>query len=261
MSVSLQTAYSFHGKLSSHHLWGHFLPRRKRDCPAGLPVHIVQRGNNRQVCFADDSDFKAFANWLLEGAIRYEIAIHAWVFMTNHVHLLVTPSYSDSVSRHMQFLGRYYVRYFNFQYKRTGTLFEGRFKSSVVQNRTYFLACQRYIELNPVRAGLVDDPANYNWSSYRSHAFGIAAKMWSPHSEYTALGNSNKTRKAAYRNLFKQEIDGKLIADIRHALNTGLVLGNDKFRNEVEVLTGQRQHHLKRGPKPKQPAQPRQFLL
>ena len=232
------------------------MPRRHRQCPAGIPVHVVQRGNNRQVCFASDADLKAYAHWLAEGAGKFGVAIHAWVFMTNHVHLLVTPGSGDSVSRCMQFLGRLYVRYFNYTYRRTGTLFEGRFKSCLVQSNSCLLACQRYIELNPVRAGMVSDPADYTWSSYRAHAFGQAASMWDPHPEYLALGSSQVSRIRAYRKLFSEALDTELVADIRHALNTGLVLGNDRFRKEVEQLTGQRQYHLKRGPKPKTKSQP-----
>ena len=119
------------------------MPRITRNCPADLPVHVIQRGNNRQTCFASDSDFKAFAHWLFEGASRFSVCIHAWVFMTNHVHLLMTPSCPTGISRAMQFLGGHYVRYFNYQYKRSGTLYEGRFKSSIVQNKRYLLACQR----------------------------------------------------------------------------------------------------------------------
>ena len=233
------------------------MPRRSRQCPPGLPVHVIQRGNNRQVCFAADSDLKAYAHWLFEAAEQYGVDIHAWVFMTNHVHLLMTPTSRNAISRCIQYLGRYYVRYFNYRYKRTGTLFEGRFKSSVVQNQKYLMACQRYIELNPVRAGMVSDPADYTWSSYRAHAFGHAARMWRPHPEYLALGKNRQTRLSVYRKLFTRKLDEGVIADIRHALNTGLVLGNEKFQREVEQLTGQCQYHLKRGPKPKNESHPK----
>jgi putative transposase len=151
----------------------------------------------------------------------------------------------------MQRLGRHYVRFFNHRYRRTGTLFEGRFKSSIVQNERYFLACQRYIELNPVRAGMVADPANYSWSSYRAHAFGKRPAMWEPHDEYLALGSDQQSRQTAYRQLFSQQLPGNVITDIRDALNTGLVLGNDCFREQVQLLTGVRQQHLKRGPRPR----------
>ncbi len=148
------------------------MPRRARFCPAGLPVHLIQRGNNRQVLFTCDADLAAYANWLADGAERYGVSVHGWVFMTNHVHLLATPANDDSLSRLMQFLGRLYVRHFNYTYQRSGTLFEGRFKSCVVQDDQYLLSCLRYIELNPVRAGMVSDPGEYVWSSFRAHAFG-----------------------------------------------------------------------------------------
>jgi putative transposase len=191
----------------------------------------------------------AYANWLKEAAKRYGMAVHAWVFMTNHIHLLVTPVNDNAISNCMQYLGRYYVRYFNFRYGRTGTLFEGRFNSSLVQSDHYLLACYKYIELNPVRAGLVQDPADYVWSSYRANAFGQPVQMWSPHKEYLALGNTRRERMRAYQQLFLSEMGSEMITNIRNALNTGLVLGNDRFRAEVEQLTGQPQKHLKRGPK------------
>jgi putative transposase len=225
------------------------MPRRRRHCPVGLPVHIVQRGNNKQVCFTSNDDMAAYANWLKEAAKRYGMAVHAWVFMTNHIHLLVTPVNDNAISNCMQYLGRYYVRYFNFQYDRTGTLFEGRFNSNLVQSDHYLHACYKYIELNPVRAGLVQDPADYVWSSYRANAFGRLVQMWSPHKEYLALGNTRRERLRAYQQLFLSEMGSELITNIRNALNTGLVLGNDRFRAEVEQLTGQPQKHLKRGPK------------
>jgi len=227
------------------------MPRQARKCPPGLPVHVIQRGNNRQVCFASDADLKAYANWLLEASLKFSVNIHAWVFMTNHVHLLMTPSCWSGISRTMQYLGRLYVRHFNFTYRRTGTLFEGRFKSSIVQDREYLLACQRYIELNPVRAGMVDDPADYLWSSYRAHAFGVQVRMWTPHPEYQALGPTRFLRLTAYRDLFESDLDKAFVDEVRNAANTGLVLGSERFRSEVEQLTGQRQRHLKRGPKPK----------
>ena len=225
------------------------MPRRKRCCPAGLPVHIVQRGNNKQVCFTSDSDLAAYANWLKDAAKKYGVAIHAWVFMTNHVHLLVTPDADDAVSKTMQYIGRYYVRYFNYQYDRTGTLFEGRYKSSLIQSNHYLLACYKYIELNPVRAGLVKDPADYAWSSYRANTMGQAVKMWTPHENYLALGSNQERRQMAYQHFFTEDMGRELITDIRGALNTGLVLGDDHFRHQVAQLTGQAQKHKKRGPK------------
>jgi putative transposase len=238
------------------------MPRTSRQCPVGLPVHVIQRGNNRQPCFASEADFKAYAHWLHEAALKFGVSIHAWVFMTNHVHLLLTPNGEMAVSRLMQYLGRSYVRYFNFHYQRTGTLWEGRFKSSIVQTRHYLLACQRYIEMNPVRVGMVTDPADYAWSSYRAHALGCDVKMWTPHAEYLELGSHKRSRSESYRQLFRTELGEELISEIRLAANVGLALGNDKFKEEVERLTGQRQHCLKRGPKPKPKSLPREeFLL
>jgi putative transposase len=141
------------------------MPRRRRIAPIGIPQHVIQRGNNRQVCFTCDNDVAAFASWLKEAAERYEVDIHAWAFMTNHVHLLVTPNQEAAVSAMMQYLGRFYVRFFNLTYNRTGTLWEGRYHACLIQSDAYLLTCQRYIELNPVRADIVKDPADFKWSA------------------------------------------------------------------------------------------------
>jgi len=136
----------------------------------------------------------------------------------------------------MQSLGRRYVGYFNYNYARSGTLFEGRFRSSLVQNDEYFLTCLRYIELNPVRAGIVKDPGDYQWSSYRAHGFGLRTKMWAPHVNYLAPGNHAKRRQTAYRELVNEAMDANIIAKIRHCVNTGLVLGTDTFREQVSAM-------------------------
>ena len=146
------------------------MARLPRLCPIGIPQHIIQRGNNRQVCFASEDDFIAYVHWLTEYAKEFGVKVHAWVLMTNHVHLLATPMTEGGISKMMQALGRRYVRYFNYTYQRTGTLWEGRFKSCVISAEEYFFICQRYIELNPVRADMVAHPADYKWSSYRFHA-------------------------------------------------------------------------------------------
>lgn len=216
------------------------MPRRLRFCPPGIPVHVIQRGNNRQVCFASDSDIAAYAHWLAEGSVKFNVRVHGWVFMTNHVHLLLCPQHKDSLSKLMQFLGRLYVRHFNYAYARTGTLFEGRFKSSLVQDTEYLMTCLRYIELNPVRAGMVSDPGNYRWSSYRAHGFGANVEMWQPHPLYLSLGKDPQSRQQNYRELMSNALDVNVVAKIRHCANTGLVLGNENFRNQVERLTGDR---------------------
>jgi len=222
------------------------MPRRLRLCLAGIPQHIVQRGNNRQICFASDEDVAAHANWLHEAALKYEVLIHAWVFMTNHVHLLVTPQVDLASSSMMQYIGRHYVRYFNYKYHRTGTLWEGRYQSSLVQQECYLLVCQRYIELNPVRAKMVAEPADYKWSSYRSNALGIRSKLVTPHPVYLSLGSTKASRLLNYRALFGSSVDEELLLDIRYSLNKGLVLGTERFKTEVEALTGRRVRPLRR---------------
>ena len=171
--------------------------------------------------------------------------------MTNHVHLLVTPQTAGGVSRMMQTLGRYYVRYFNHRYQRSGTLWEGRFKSCVIHAEEYLLTCQRYIELNPVRAGMVESPADYAWSSYRAIGLGQEIKLHTPHDIYQSLGNNVEQRTRAYRDLFAGHLDATLVKKIREVSNKGMALGNEKFKDEVEAMTGRRLRPLKRGPKPK----------
>ena len=212
------------------------MPRRPRFCPGNIPVHVIQRGNNRQTLFTSDKDIAAYAHWLTEGALKFEVRVHGWVFMTNHIHLLLTPKQDESVSRLMQSLGRRYVGYFNYAYARTGTLFEGRFRSCLVQNDEYFITCLRYIELNPVRAGMVNDPGDYRWSSYRVHGFGLRTRMWAPHDNYLALGNHSKARQSAYRGLMNEALEIDVITKIRHCINTGLVLGTEAFRNQVASM-------------------------
>ena len=208
---------------------------------------MIQRGNNRQVCFADEQDFAAYAGWLKGYSKKYQVDIHAWVLMTNHVHLLCTPRGQNAVSHMMQSLGRHYVRYFNFSYKRTGTLWEGRFKSCLVQEETYLIQLYRYIELNPVRAGMVEQPSDYVWSSYPINALGKVSELCTPHAVYLALGKDANERQASYRELFKHHVDGKLLEDIRLAVNKGMALGSERFKTEIESLSGRRMTAKKMG--------------
>lgn len=237
------------------------MARLPRNCYPGIAQHIIQRGNNRHVCFAANEDYAAYAQWLYKFSRQYHVAVHAWVFMTNHVHLLVTPDTPDGVSRMMQSIGREYVRYFNYRYKRTGTLWEGRFKSCVVDADNYLLICQRYIELNPVRAGMVSTPDEYIWSSYQSNGVGRTIKLCTPHRVYTELGCTTRERLLAYRELFKLTVDADILDCIRHATNKGMAIGNNKFKAEIEHLTGRRVTALKRGPKPKVIVKDNKFLL
>ena len=223
------------------------MARLPRICPPGIPQHIIQRGNNRHVCFASERDFAAYANWLKEYSQKFSVAIHAWVFMTNHVHLLATPGKKDGIPLMMQSLGRRYVQYFNYTYRRTGTLWEGRYKSSLVQTERYFLQCQRYIELNPVRAGMVTDPSEYAWSSYRCNGMGIVSDLCTPHEEYMKLGRYGIQRLRTYRSLFKAQVEGELLEEIRYTVNQGNALGNERFRDEIEALYGRRVRPAKMG--------------
>src|SRR2546426_1318599 len=174
----------------------------------GMPQHVVVRGVDRQPCFFDPSDYAAYLEDLRAAATIAAVAVHAFVLMTNHVHVLATGALPRSISVLMQSVGRRYVRRINQTYRRTGTLFEGRFRASVVQSERYLLTCMRYIELNPVRAGMVGNPADYRWSSYRSNAGGMAGIDWlQPHEEYLRLGSNKDLRTAAYRELFKAALD------------------------------------------------------
>ena len=225
------------------------MARKPRICPAGYTQHIVQRGNNRSVCFASDDDYIAYAHWLQEAADKYGIAVHAWVLMTNHVHLLITPSEENTVSLLMQYLGRYYVRRFNFTYKRTGTLWEGRYKSSLVDSDRYVLACYRYIEMNPVMANMVTSPADYRWSSYHANARGIDSACRTPHPCYLGLSQTKVGRRVAYKKLFDHVDAGYLDAEIAWGVKKGLAAGSAKFKAEIEALTEVTQELKPRGPK------------
>lgn len=227
------------------------MARLPRMCIAGVPQHVIQRGVNRQPCFVTDVDKAAYANWLYESSIKYEVAIHAWVFMTNHVHLLVTPSTPDGISKMMQALGRYYVRYFNRAYERTGTLWEGRFKSCAVDAEKYLLHCYRYIELNPVRAGMVKSPEEYKWSSYAVNALGKEAMLCTPHSLYIQLGGNTHERAAAYRKIFRGRLSSEFVYRLRQASNKGMAIGSEEFVSEIEALSGRRMRPSKPGPKGK----------
>jgi len=216
------------------------MPRQQRYRIPDIPQHVIARGNDRKACFFDPSDYRIYLELLREASARHRCEIHAYVLMTNHVHLLVTPRVSDGISRMMQAVGRRYVQQMNALYGRTGTLWEGRYKASVVQHERYFLLCQRYIELNPVRAQMVTKPSDYRWSSYRSNADGEASPMLSPHQVYLALGADGGSRCRAYRALFAQHFDSSELKTIRTALHHNHVLGDDRFREEIGWMMARR---------------------
>lgn len=209
------------------------MARKPRFDIPGIPQHVIQRGNNRDACFFDSQDCRYYLAALKAVSEKTGCAIHAYVLMTNHVHLLVTPGERGSLPAMMQGLGRRYVRYLNDRYLRTGTLWEGRYKACLVQSEHYLLTCYRYIELNPVRAGMVSMPGDYQWSSYRCNALGTPDALVSGHEVYTALGESSGTRCKAYRALFESYPAPEELAGIRSSINEELVLGSEQFRDTI----------------------------
>jgi putative transposase len=201
------------------------------------PHHIIQRGNDNQVIFRDDEDHRRFLDWLRESAKFYRVAIHAYVLMPNHLHLLATPSDEDGLAAMMQKVGRLYVPWFNNKYGRSGTLFQGRFRTSVIDAEAWFLACIRYIELNPVRGQLVAVPLDYPWSSYAHHAGVRPDPLITDHARYWALGNTPFQREAAYIELVEQGIPGQELDTINGAVLKGAPLGSHAFKVELERST------------------------
>lgn len=223
------------------------MARKPRFKVAGLPQHIVQRGNNRQPCFVDNEDRRRYLADLEEALHAHEVELHAWVLMSNHVHLLATPRTHRGVSRMMQTLGARYVRWFNTRHERSGTLWEGRFRASLVETDRYLLACMRYIELNPVRANIVSNPARYRWSSFAANALGMADPLVTAHPTFLALCATAKERCAAYRRQCGHALETDTLTDIRAALNSELVLGSDEFKTLVESTTARAARHRRAG--------------
>ncbi len=216
------------------------MARRERQRVTGLPVHIIQRGNNRQACFYAEADYQFFLHHLRELAQRVECELHAYVLMTNHVHLLLTPHLARGLSLLMKLLGQRYVQYINKTYRRSGSLWDGRFRSSLIRDSRYVLACYRYIEMNPVRANMVKHPIEYPWSSYAANAAGKSAPGLLPHGEYLGLGSDEEKRQAAYRGLFDSELDQQLLREIGVSGHGGYTIGGSRFRAEIENALKQR---------------------
>ena len=231
------------------------MPRRPRLVLPHVPLHLIQRGNNRQVCFVADEDYRFYLDWLKEFAGHTGCQVHAYVLMTNHVHLLVSADHGEAPGALMKALGQRYVQYCNRTYRRSGTLWEGRYRSCLTQAEDYLLACQRYIELNPVRAGMVEHPADYRWSSYRANAQGEEDALVTPHEVYLALGNATEPRLAAYRELFRSELEPGLLNQIRQASNGNFALGSTRFADELAAALGRRVTPGKSG-RPRKPAEP-----
>ena len=210
------------------------MPRPPRQTVPGMPLHIVQRGNNRKKCFLRRRDFELYLDAMLESSEHYNVDIHAYVLMTNHVHLLVTPHDRTGSSLMMQHIGRKYVLHFNKVHDRTGSLWDGRFRSSIIDSDYYLLACYRYIELNPVRAGMTLTPDQYEWSSYGANALGRSNDIIKPRQEWINLGSTKSDRLNRYRQLFTSRHmhdDETLRVGYRKGLSVGK--GSDPFRKRV----------------------------
>lgn len=216
------------------------MPRRARLAVAGIPWHIIQRGNNRSECFFAEQDYLFYLDQLRHQSAKFGCAIHAYCLMTNHVHLLLTPMEAAGPSLMMKHLGQRFVQYINRTYRRSGTLWEGRFKSCLAQNEGYALNCYRYIEMNPVRAQMAGHPRGYAWSSFHHNGDGKISALVAPHPSYLSLGSDEAERRKSYRSLMGANISEKLLTQIRSATNGNYVLGNDGFQREVELLLNRR---------------------
>jgi putative transposase len=212
--------------------------------------YISQYGHDRQPVFRDGEDYAAYLAWLREASRKFRVGVHAYVLLPEEINLLATPADEDGLGRMMQWVGRYYVPYFNRKYGRSGTLWSGRYKATVIDAPSYFLDCCRYMEMRPVLVSAAADPADYPWSSYGHHAGLRADQLISDHPLYWALGNTPFEREAAYRRLMEQGMSTAEIARLQSAVSAGWVLGPDKFRQEVEKQTRRRAGPARRGRPP-----------
>lgn len=214
------------------------MSRQPRAVAPGIPLHIIQRGNNRQRCFFGESDYRIYLDFLKQAAHNADCKVHAYVLMTNHVHLLVTPSTTAGPASLMKNLGERYVQNVNRRYERTGSLWEGRYRSCLVQEDSYLLACQRYIELNPVRALMVPLPYHYPWSSYRRNAHGEPDSVITPHPVYDELAHGSVACESAYRHLFTSELPSRVLNKVRRATYGNYALGNKAFTDRLAQMLG-----------------------
>lgn len=222
------------------------MPRRARTYMGGMPYHLVQRGNNREACFIEPENYQYYLELWERISREKSVAVHAYCLMTNHIHFLVTPQDAAGISRTMKAVGSRYAQYINKRYRRTGTLWEGRHRASLVQEDKCLLSCYRYIELNPVRAGLVGRPETYRWSSYGANGWGDAQWL-TPHREYLQLGNSVESRCHAYRELFRYQLSEADLHKFREAAHYCQPVGDDRFRNQIEQRYGIKLGRMARG--------------
>jgi putative transposase len=211
------------------------------------PHHVIQQGNDLQIIFRDADDYLAFINWLRDASRQFKVAVHAYVLMTNHLHLLATPSDEQGLSKMMQWIGRHYVPYFNRKYGRTGTLWQGRYKATVIEADHYLMTCCRYIETNPVRSGLVASAGDYSWSSYPHHIGLKSDPVITDHPLYWALGNTPFDREIAYKALIEQGVNEDDVAALTEATLKGWAIGSERFKLLLERQTLRRVRKSKRG--------------
>jgi putative transposase len=214
------------------------MARQARIVVPGQPLHIIHRGNNRQDVFKSEQDHRRFIEDLAVSRNKSGCSLHAYVLMPNHYHLLLTPPTDKALSEFMQSIGRRYVRYFNNEYQRTGTLWEGRYRSSVVDSDAYLLQCYRYIEENPVRSAVVTAPNQHQWSSYHHNALGVTDPLITEHKNYTQIAANDTERKNVYSKLFKTTLDDKTTTLITSSVEKGEVLGSDQFHQKIGSIVG-----------------------
>lgn len=213
------------------------MPRRARHYISGQPYHIVQRGNNRESCFIETENYQFYLGLWQELSKKFSVSIHAYCLMTNHIHFLVTSQMNDGISQAMRQVGSRYAQYFNKKYRRTGTLWEGRHKSSLIQTEKYLLTCYRYIELNPVRANMVQQPEEYKWTSYHANAWGDESWI-THHEEYLRLSNDSQNRCFMYRELFRNQINSDYLHKLRKAAHYCQPCGDSVFTGFIKERYG-----------------------
>lgn len=223
------------------------MPRLPRLNLADIPQHIVQVGHNNLPCFFDGEDYEFYLTSLRNAADQYRVEVHAYVLLPNMVQIIATPRVPDGVPSMMQSLGRRYVQYVNHRYKRSGTLWQGRYKSSLIDSDAYLLTCYRYVELRPLYLGLADSLGDYPWSSFNHHTSNERNDVITDHRLYLALGDSPRECAQEYRKLFRYSFDRGLLEYIAETIKLGHVLGGDKFKDEIEKIANQRVRPLKRG--------------
>jgi putative transposase len=221
------------------------MSRMPRFFVPGSPLHVVTRGNNRSAIFHEDADRTFYRGYLQHVTCSYGVAVHAYVLMSNHVHLLATPATNDALPKAMHAANLVYARYFNDKYARTGTIWEGRYKAAIVDSDAYLLLCMRYIELNPVRAEMVEGPAEYPWSSFSANACGGRDPLVTPHALYQSLGRKVEERCDAYRAAIGVPLDEGDVVRLRDATQHGWAMGRPAFCDRVDAAT-RRARRLKR---------------